>query len=82
MNDVHSGMMQNMQEESLDNTSLQHVFCLYLNVIKKIKIVVLLKDNLWGNEDNKLLSIYVHTDVSIHYVVRSVLKTIIKMRRS
>lgn len=81
MNDVQSGVMQNMQEESLDNTSLHHVFCLYLNVIKNIKIVVFLKDNLWGNEDNKILSIYVHTDISIHYVVISVLKTIIKMRR-
>lgn len=73
--------MQNMQEESLDNTPLHHVFCLYLNVIKNIKIVVLLKDNLWGNEYNKILSVYVHTDISIHYVVISVLKTIIKMGR-
>lgn len=81
MSDVHTGMMQNMQKESLDNTSLHLAFCLYLNVIKKIKIVVLLKDNLWGNEDNKILSIYVHTDISIHYVVISVLKTIMKMRR-
>lgn len=81
MCDIHTGVMQNMQKESLDNTPLLHVLCLYLNVIKKIKIVVLLKDNLWGNEDNKILSIYVHTDISIHYVVISVLKTIIKMRR-
>lgn len=76
MSDVHTGMMQAMQKESPTSC-----FMFVTKCHQKDKNSSALKGNLCSNEDNKILSMYVHTDISRHYVVISALKTIIKMRR-